>query len=178
MRRYINADGLIGPQGNLLNHNMYAYCQNNPVMYVDPSGYFKITLTILAISAFVRIAGNMLNDDKEWHDNLIPTLAGAYFMKKSVILGAFTYAIGTGVEDYIKGESWGDVGKNYVMNFATSGISGAIGNKIIFKENTTFAFLGPSAPKFIKEVKEHFAGEAIDFLVFDLFPAAYREARE
>ncbi len=37
--RFINADGLIGETGKLLSHNMYAYCGNNPVMRVDPSGY-------------------------------------------------------------------------------------------------------------------------------------------
>ncbi len=32
--------GLIGQTGNFLGHNnMYAYCGNNSVMRVDPSGY-------------------------------------------------------------------------------------------------------------------------------------------
>ncbi len=34
--RFINADGLLGATGDILGHNMYAYTQNNPVMYVDP----------------------------------------------------------------------------------------------------------------------------------------------
>lgn len=37
--RFINSDGLLGSQGNILGHNMYAYTQNNPVMYTDISGY-------------------------------------------------------------------------------------------------------------------------------------------
>ena len=37
--RFINADGLVGEQGELLAHNMYAYAMNNPIMMVDPSGY-------------------------------------------------------------------------------------------------------------------------------------------
>jgi RHS repeat-associated protein len=36
--RFISSDGLLGETGNLLTHNMYAYCANNPVMYIDPSG--------------------------------------------------------------------------------------------------------------------------------------------
>ena len=32
-------DGLIGQTGDILGHNMYAYCGNHPVMRVDPSGY-------------------------------------------------------------------------------------------------------------------------------------------
>ncbi|QVK19273.1 hypothetical protein KHQ81_06130 [Mycoplasmatota bacterium] len=37
--RFINADGIIGETGEILSHNMYAYCANNPVMRIDPSGY-------------------------------------------------------------------------------------------------------------------------------------------
>ena len=36
--RFINADDLIGETGDLLGHNLFAYCQNNPVMNSDPSG--------------------------------------------------------------------------------------------------------------------------------------------
>ncbi|GEM_PF-5969274 len=38
--RFISADGLVGETGNLLTQNMYAYAGNNPVMNVDPFGYF------------------------------------------------------------------------------------------------------------------------------------------
>ena len=49
MGRFINADGLIGPQGDVLNHNMYAYCQNNPVMYVDPDGEFLVSILVMTV---------------------------------------------------------------------------------------------------------------------------------
>ncbi len=39
--RFINADGLIGKTGDILGHNLYSYCQNNPVMMVDSSGYWS-----------------------------------------------------------------------------------------------------------------------------------------
>ena len=55
--RFINADGLLGQQGNILGHNMYAYTQNNPVMYSDISGYapewLKTTGIIIAAIAIV-----------------------------------------------------------------------------------------------------------------------------
>jgi RHS repeat-associated protein len=37
--RFINSDGLLGQQGNILSTNMYAYCANNPVMLIDESGF-------------------------------------------------------------------------------------------------------------------------------------------
>ena len=49
IRRFINADGLLGQQGNILGHNMYAYTQNNPVMYVDPDGFYNPDGTIVKI---------------------------------------------------------------------------------------------------------------------------------
>ena len=38
--RFINADSLIGVAGKLLSHNLFAYCNNNPVMMSDPSGNY------------------------------------------------------------------------------------------------------------------------------------------
>ena len=36
--RFINADGYVSTGTGLLGYNMYAYCNNNPVMRADPSG--------------------------------------------------------------------------------------------------------------------------------------------
>ena len=40
--RFINADGYINANGDLQGFNMFAYCSNNPVMFVDPNGTIVI----------------------------------------------------------------------------------------------------------------------------------------
>jgi uncharacterized protein RhaS with RHS repeats len=37
--RFINADGLIGQIGDLLGHNLFAYCKNNPINKFDSDGF-------------------------------------------------------------------------------------------------------------------------------------------
>ncbi len=44
MHRFINADGLVSTGQGLLGNNMYAYCNNNPVMYVDPNGNLSFSI--------------------------------------------------------------------------------------------------------------------------------------
>jgi RHS repeat-associated protein len=55
--RFISSDGLLGETGNLLTHNMYAYSENNPVMYVDPSGEFALSILIGSIIVGAIIGG-------------------------------------------------------------------------------------------------------------------------
>jgi hypothetical protein len=42
--RFINADVIIGTTGELLGHNMFAYCFNNPINAQDKSGYRAVDL--------------------------------------------------------------------------------------------------------------------------------------
>ena len=37
--RFLNADGIIGANGGIIGYNMFAYCNNDPVNFADPSGY-------------------------------------------------------------------------------------------------------------------------------------------
>lgn len=48
MGRFLNGDepALIGASGTLLSNNLYSYCDNNPVMNRDFSGYWYINIKI------------------------------------------------------------------------------------------------------------------------------------
>ncbi len=44
--RFLNADGLLGANGDLMSYNLYAYCSNNPVNLSDPTGMCPYNGTI------------------------------------------------------------------------------------------------------------------------------------
>ena len=44
--RFINADSYISTGQGLLGNNMFAYCLNNPISYIDFRGYKPQTLRI------------------------------------------------------------------------------------------------------------------------------------
>ena len=48
--RFLNADGQLN--GGLLGNNMFAYSENNPVMYVDPTGHMAAEAIITATNAW------------------------------------------------------------------------------------------------------------------------------
>ena len=58
--RFINADGYITTGHGVMSYNMYSYCQNNPVMYSDPSGNFGLIAflgIVVAVACVVGLSG-------------------------------------------------------------------------------------------------------------------------
>ena len=63
--RFINADAYASTGQGILGHNMFAYCQNNPIIHVDPTGRFA--WWIFAIMGGCAIIGGVcgaLSDQK------------------------------------------------------------------------------------------------------------------
>ena len=73
--RFLNADIHINANGDLIGYNMYAYCSNNPVMNVDPSGevVWEVIASIVAVVLVVAVAcikaNNIANDIKGTAEN-------------------------------------------------------------------------------------------------------------
>ena len=50
--QFINADCFITTGQGFTGYNMFAYCLNNPVMYIDSSGTFVLAATLTACIAW------------------------------------------------------------------------------------------------------------------------------
>ena len=57
--RFINADDsdvLFEDQDNLVEHNLFTYCLNNPINMIDEDGRLAITLSVIAVGALITAA--------------------------------------------------------------------------------------------------------------------------
>ena len=79
--RFINADGIVGANGGVLGYNMFAYCNNNPVMGYDPSGEGWFS------DIFKKI-GNWIDDHKEQILSTVATVAVAVVTVAAVVATA------------------------------------------------------------------------------------------
>ena len=63
--RFLNADGIVGANGGILGYNMYAYCNNSPVVHFDPSGYDAIVITDIGGVGHMGIL--VQDEDGQWY---------------------------------------------------------------------------------------------------------------
>ena len=66
--RFLNADGYINANGNILGYNMFAYCNNNPVMYVDPKGTCALIAVVL-VAVVIVVVTTMPSKDEHYSRN-------------------------------------------------------------------------------------------------------------
>ena len=74
--RFINADGYINANGDILGYNMFAYCGNNPVSFIDFFGD-------------VRMPFNELKSPGEIHQFVVTSIAKKYKWEAEYNLGSY-----------------------------------------------------------------------------------------
>ncbi|MGI6392822.1 MAG: DNRLRE domain-containing protein [Candidatus Izemoplasmatales bacterium] len=110
--RFISSDGLLGQAGNILSTNMYAYCTNNPVMYLDPSGECAtIVIAVIAILLFTPVGGTIAQ---------IATSAVSYVAMAVWALGDLAFNGGSGAWADMNGIGWNPFNTDESAVFASS----------------------------------------------------------
>ena len=102
IRRFINADGYINANGDILGYNMYAYCGNNPVNRNDDGGMFWDTI-LDVVSLVVSVVEVVANPTDPWAwaglvgdtIDLIPFVSGVGETTKAIkaTVGAVTETV-------------------------------------------------------------------------------------
>lgn len=132
--RFINADGITGKTGELLSHNMYSYCDNNPISREDHGGFVWQYIANAAISGVVgglsyAAAAKASGTSFNWRDCGIAAgggfISGAIspFSSKSVII--FASGLIGGVQEYTSQKTsgkkidWKKVGLATAVGVAT-----------------------------------------------------------
>lgn len=76
--RFVNADGLVGDCGNILGHNMFAYCANNPVKNYDPTGLLHMEsagFTVISVPASIQL-NKSVRKVKSTSSSIVPVALG------------------------------------------------------------------------------------------------------
>ena len=115
--RFINADGYVSTGQGILGYNMFAYCNNNPVNYVDYSGQLSVS-TLVAVILFgvgVIVALTSSSTDAqdktgELNDAFGLGLASGEFLESTQAHNEYIYAYSEAVVEYNKSGNivWND----------------------------------------------------------------------
>jgi len=113
--RFVTADdpAYLGANGDLISYNLYAYCSNNPVMYVDPTGHAVVSISLIvglvvsfiigttasAISQYVQYDGEV-NWIQASTDGLFAAASTALAYTGIGLIGSIAAGGGLGLAQY------------------------------------------------------------------------------
>ena len=146
--RFLNADGYVNANGDLIGFNMYAYCSNNPVIYLDPSGEVIITAAVIAgaaiggaISLVSSIISEAIEGKIDWKDvgqiaisTIIGMTEGAaivLFPMAAMAISAGASAFDTAINGAIDGNSIGEIIIDSLVSGAIGAVAGAGGSGFV-----------------------------------------------
>lgn len=97
VKRFINADTYSSTGQGFLGYNMFAYCNNNPVLYADSTGEFGwFTLAAAAIGAVIGAATQIVTNiatGEEWYSGVVgAAVGGAVYNAVAITTGSLVAA--------------------------------------------------------------------------------------
>ena len=128
MGRFLNADGYVSTGQGILGNNMYAYCGNNPVMYVDHGGewflsfLFGILAAGLALFGLSSCSAETVKEAYDGYDNI----------KSNIELGENIVEFAENTQKY----------KSYVYSYSYAAAQYNLDNskEIYWDENLSYIF--------------------------------------
>ena len=166
--RFINADNQLLTT-DLIGTNLFSYCNNNPVMFIDPNGHEKyhwaIGLGIVAIcgialvataggiAAGAFVAANLINGVVV--GSLASTIAAGAFIGSSMVLGAAALSAAmyaNSIDDFYESGDWSTVGAT-AGGALLGGLAGHLAFKSYANRNVTTG-RGTQNPKVQAAIKK------------------------
>lgn len=71
MKRFINADGILGANEDILSYNLYAYVSNNPINMMDPTGNWKLPSIKSIGKAIIDTRKKIVNTVKNFRKSIV-----------------------------------------------------------------------------------------------------------
>ena len=144
--RFLNADGLVSTGQGLLGSNMFAYCGNNPTMFVDPWGDFPwfaiIVLAVLTIGGATYGAlyeGKLMDNSKNTNPNILPNIdESSLSIDKEKLDDKLENNIFSSENSIIRKENNDTLNKDYILKDELKK------EKLTFKDRLVNTFIGAS----------------------------------
>ena len=129
--RFLNADGYINANGDLIGFNMFAYCSNNPVMRVDETGelcsWLKKTIAAVAIVvAVAAVAAVTVATAGSCTAVAAIAVGAAKGAAIGMVVGGATGAAQGAVSHRLKTGSWKGAGQAALEGMGDGALTGAI----------------------------------------------------
>ncbi len=83
--RFISSDGLLGKTESVSSQNTFAYCENNPIMRIDPTGELWITIVVVTLLLFSVFSTSPQLQDAVAEVTTVTNLGG------SITTGSFAF---------------------------------------------------------------------------------------
>jgi RHS repeat-associated protein len=132
--RFINADGIIGQTGQLLGHNLFAYCGNNPINNQDKSGFLYGGSLFNGVLGGAGGIGNVLGNFRPVLSGSSGSSGGGFnyqaSIQKGVKSGSLDVMIARDIGSQIKPKKvWKDIGTLGLGKYVDEFSAGAKGGK-------------------------------------------------